>query len=153
MKKFTKISVASINNVRRAFPGIGAEPVKVARILGTVRGSVPKMLDGGLYVHKFVGDFLAWNRNHVEHVAPTLYLPAEGESTLLAALADAEGAGVEFIADVFVSQEIGQPQQRYAVRFLKCGKANALAALKAEAAALDAPKPEAAPKAPAKARK
>lgn len=93
-----KISVGGINNVRKGFKGI-VERTIMGRIVGIARMAKWEEGDLGQYA-KFIGDFLAWNKDGEQFAAPVCFLPEPAQSMLASAVqGDESGNGVQFAFD------------------------------------------------------
>lgn len=105
METTRKISIGSINGVRKGFKGIVAR-VRMARIAGIARVAKVEENDAGTYT-KFVGEFHAWNKDGEAVVAPVAYFPDAAQVLLSAALESDAGSGVEFAFDFFAVPKTG----------------------------------------------
>lgn len=95
-----KITVGSLNNVRRGFKGI-EEQQFVARIYGSASGCTVEDGQLGSFT-KFTGQFKGVNAEGEVTIAPVCYLVAPADTLLREAITAAEGKAVDFGFDFHV---------------------------------------------------
>ena len=99
-----KITIATVNNVRKGFKDVKALTF-LARILGVVASMEVEPTGNGGAITKFVGEFRAVSQERKEFGAPVAYLPAAAETALAAAVKAGDGKPVKFAFDVFASPD------------------------------------------------
>lgn len=101
MELVTKISVGSINKIRKGFKSV-TERKHVMRVVGIARSAELKVSENMSDSKKFVGEFRAWNSEGEEFSSPVLYIPEPAQS-LLASAVEADGHnGIQFGFDFFI---------------------------------------------------
>ena len=101
MELVTKISVGSINKIRKGFKGV-TERKHVMRVIGIARSAELKVSENMADSKKFVGEFRAWNSEGEEFSSPVMYIPEPAQS-LLASAVEADGHnGIQFGFDFFI---------------------------------------------------
>jgi hypothetical protein len=95
MKLSNKITIGGINNVRKGFKNL-TERELMMRVVGIARSYEEKVSETMGISCKFNGEFRAFNREGVEYVSPTLYIPEPAQGLLRAALDGETVTGIEF---------------------------------------------------------
>lgn len=130
MELVTKISIGSINKIRKGFKAV-TERKHVMRVVGIARSAELKVNENMADSKKFVGEFRAWNSEGEEFSSPVMYIPEPAQS-LLASAVEVDGHnGIQFGFDFFIVPNENAPiGYNYEIKHLMESKpSDALSAL------------------------